>query len=156
MLAGGSSQYPRRRHHHHSGTPSPLQPPPLRESRPIGEGGDDALRQSTLPEMRTNVHGSGESDALAAERGTRTLPRDASTCTLWCAISLGALVRGHPLAQVRLYGVYVSPFLSAAFCLVRSAPMVSLLKHAADLHMHRPPTMSDVIPCLLFRLGSQG
>ncbi|CAB1105102.1 unnamed protein product [Ectocarpus sp. CCAP 1310/34] len=29
------------------------------------------------------------------------LPRDASTCILWCAIALGALVRGYPLAHVQ-------------------------------------------------------
>ncbi|CBN75199.1 hypothetical protein Esi_0072_0052 [Ectocarpus siliculosus] len=28
------------------------------------------------------------------------LPRDASTCILWCAIALGALVRGYPLPHV--------------------------------------------------------
>jgi len=38
------------------------------------------------------------SEAVAAVN--RPLPRDSKTCILWCAISLGALVRGCPLADV--------------------------------------------------------
>ncbi len=41
---------------------------------------------------------------VAASPGGRELPRDASTCLLWCAIALGALVRGCPLTQVGGYG----------------------------------------------------
>ena len=37
--------------------------------------------------------------AEAAEDGG-TRPRNASTCLLWCAIALGALVRGCPLTNV--------------------------------------------------------
>ncbi len=38
------------------------------------------------------------SEAVAAEN--RALPRNARTCILWCAIALGALVRGCPSADV--------------------------------------------------------
>ena len=36
----------------------------------------------------------------AAHAGSATLPRTTSTCLLWCAIALGALVRGSPLTHV--------------------------------------------------------
>lgn len=38
--------------------------------------------------------------SAAVTAGSAALPRDASTCILWCAIALGALVRGRPLSQV--------------------------------------------------------
>lgn len=41
----------------------------------------------------------GWHEAEPAEGG-RTRPRDASTCLLWSAIALGALVRGCPLEKV--------------------------------------------------------
>eukprot|EP00903_Cladosiphon_okamuranus_P006027 g5945.t1 len=40
---------------------------------------------------------------VTAMAGGKQLPSDASTCLLWCAIALGALVRGCPLATVERY-----------------------------------------------------
>ena len=40
------------------------------------------------------------SEAVTAD--DRVLPCDAPTCVLWCAIALGALVRGCPLSHVGL------------------------------------------------------
>lgn len=39
-------------------------------------------------------------DAVTVAVGGRNLPSDASTCLLWCAVALGALVRGSPLTTV--------------------------------------------------------
>lgn len=108
MLAGGSRQHPQH-HIRRGGVVSSSKPSSGCEQRLVGEGGGDA-RQTAFGEMSTkNVDGGCQSDVLAADRGTQVLPRDSSTCMLWCAVALGALVRGYPLAQV---GVYLPCYLS--------------------------------------------
>lgn len=97
MLAGGSPQY-----RNHSGASSPFQPSPLHEQGLVGEDSDDT-RQGVFGEMSAKVDEGCWSNALAADRGSQILPRDSSTCILWCAVALGALVRGRPVAQVGRY-----------------------------------------------------
>lgn len=112
MLAGGP---PRHGHHRHSGAPSPFQPSPWHQQETIGEGHEDT-RQRDFGEISTNVdEDCWSSNTLAAENETRALPRDSSTCMLWCAVALGALVRGHPVAQVG--------YISTVLCLLH--PRVS-------------------------------
>lgn len=88
MLAGSSLQ-----HQHRPGGPSPSHSSP-------GIVGEDAggVRQAAGERRVTSY--SGWSSALAAETRSGAVPRDPSTCILWCAIALGALVRGFPLDQV--------------------------------------------------------
>lgn len=99
MIAGGSPPYPRRRHQ--GAAPSSFRPSPIRCQGLVGEDCDDTRQQAAFGEISTKKDGrSCWSDALVGEGGTPRLPRDSSTCILWCAIALGALVRGHPMAQV--------------------------------------------------------
>ena len=111
MLTGGSKRDPPQQHD--GGTPSSLQSSPTRcQGREedkhgfVGEDVDDA-RQAAFGERSADVDGSCWSNALVVvdERGAELLPRDSSTCILWCAVALGALVRGHPIAQVRAFFV---------------------------------------------------
>lgn len=105
MLTDESPECPSR--HHHREAPSPFQPSPTccqgkednKHRGLVGEGYDDT-RQPAFGERSTNVDESWWSSALVDARGAQALPRDSSTCTLWCAVALGALVRGHPLSQV--------------------------------------------------------
>ena len=89
LLAGASLQ-----HHHHPRTPLPSPSSPGLVEEDIGgvrhavDGSSDATDDSAW------------SSALGAESGSGVLPRDPSTCVLWCAIALGALVRGVPLDHV--------------------------------------------------------
>lgn len=89
MLAGASRQY-----QYHPGAPSPSH---------ISSGlvGEDAagVRQATGKRSCADG-GSVWSNALAAGPGSGALPRNTSTCSLWCAIALGALVRGMPMDHV--------------------------------------------------------
>eukprot|EP00752_Nemacystus_decipiens_P006691 g6017.t1 len=109
MLAGRSANCAHQGHRH-SGARLPFRALPIcRQGRKgfeqeLGGKGLEGTRQPDSGEINTNVHGGCQSKALAAERGTRMLlPRDSSTCILWCAIALGALVRGHPLPEVGRY-----------------------------------------------------
>ena len=91
ILVGASLQ-----HQHHPRSPVPSHSPPGL----VGEDADGGLRQA-VAESSDRMDGSGDwSNALAAENGPGVLPRDASSCVLWCAIALGALVRGTPLDHV--------------------------------------------------------
>eukprot|EP00752_Nemacystus_decipiens_P002826 g2634.t1 len=98
MLAGAAIQ-----HHqeYHRGLHSPSQSSP-------GLVGDDsgAVRRQVVGESSDAVVDSAWSSALAAADGPAALPRDPSTCALWCAIALGALVRGYPLGQAKSYQYY--------------------------------------------------
>lgn len=89
MLAGASPQQ-----HHQPGALSRSHLPPAL----VGEGAGSVRR--AVGESSHTVGGSGWSNALATGNGPGALPRDASTCGLWCAIALGALVRGFPLDHV--------------------------------------------------------
>ena len=97
MTAGRSSSYPR--HDQNRGAPPLFQPSPWQEQGLVGDECDD-VAHSGSGEITTNVDGSLRNNALVAESGNPRLPRDSSTCMLWCAVALGALVRGYPLAQV--------------------------------------------------------
>eukprot|EP00903_Cladosiphon_okamuranus_P019499 g17932.t1 len=88
MLAGASLQHKR-----HLGTPSSSHSSP-------GHVGKDA---GGVGESSEDMDGSDWSNALAAEKGPAALPRDPSTCALWCAIVLGALVQGYPLDHVKSF-----------------------------------------------------
>lgn len=44
--------------------------------------------------------GSDWSNALAVGHGSEELPRDPATYALWCAIAIGALLKGSPLEHV--------------------------------------------------------
>lgn len=44
--------------------------------------------------------GTAEGVEFRTESGGRGLPMDPSTCVFWCAIALGALVRGSPFETV--------------------------------------------------------
>ena len=90
MLVGASLQ-----HQHHPRSPVPSHSPPGL----VGEDADGGVRQA-VGESSNAIGSSGWSNALAAEHGSGALPRDPSTCVLWCAIALGALVRGIPLDHV--------------------------------------------------------
>lgn len=85
MLTSASPQ-----HQHHPGAPLPSRP------RLGFVGGDDG----DTGEGSSGTGGSRWSNALAAKSGPVALPRDSPTCVLWCAIALGALVRGFPLDHV--------------------------------------------------------
>lgn len=89
MLAGASAQHGRRREAPWASDPSP------------GLVEEDAGGvRAGVGEVFDYVRDSGWSSALAAENGPGALPRDPSTCALWCAIAPGALVRGVPLDHV--------------------------------------------------------
>lgn len=67
-----------------------------------------APRPGRTPEEGDRSHvGADEVDALTpSDDSTRTtddghVPMDPSTCTFWCTVALGALVRGQPLESVR-------------------------------------------------------
>ena len=93
MLAGGASP----QHEYHTGAPSaPHVLPGL-----VEEDAGGYVRQA-VGESSDEIGDSAWSSALAAENGPGAMPRDPSTCALWCAIALGALVRGYPLGQVRV------------------------------------------------------
>lgn len=93
MLAGGSPQHSL---HHHSARPLLFQP-----SSTWCEHGFVDTTQDCFGDISAKKEASDWSDAPpAAGGGTPRLPRDSSTCILWCAIALGALVRGHPIPQV--------------------------------------------------------
>lgn len=73
----------------------------------LTRGQDDEEKTSMPVEDETEqAVGSGRqtvgswSEAVTADG--RVLPRNAPTCLLWCAIALGALVRGCPLSHVGL------------------------------------------------------
>eukprot|EP00903_Cladosiphon_okamuranus_P008652 g8295.t1 len=100
MLAGESTQHPHHCHHHDK-VGAPFQSSPIRCRERVREGKD--ARHSAFGEMSTNVEVAYQSNALAAELGTGVLPRDSSTCMMWCAVALGALVRGHPLPKAGRY-----------------------------------------------------
>lgn len=89
MLAGASL-----RHQLHAGAPSAPQPPPA-----LVEGIAGGVRHG-IGGNSHDVDDGGWSSALAAENESGALPRDTSTCVLWCATALGALVRGVPLDHV--------------------------------------------------------
>ena len=93
MLAGASMQnqcHPRAR--------APLLSHP--SSGLVEKDAGSGIRQA-VGESNDDVGGSDWSNALAAEKGpSGALPRDPATCVLWCAIALGALVRGIPLDHV--------------------------------------------------------
>lgn len=92
MLAGASLQ-----HQDHPGAPSaPQLLPEL-----VGEDAG-GVRQAGCESSNDVVGDSAWSNALTAESAPAALPRDPSTCALWCAIALGALVRGAPLEHVRV------------------------------------------------------
>lgn len=96
MLAGGSPQH---HLHHHSARPLLFQP-----SSTWCEHGFVDTTQDCFGDISAKKEASDWSDAPpVAEGGTPRLPRDSSTCILWCAIALGALVRGHPIPQVGLF-----------------------------------------------------
>ena len=94
MLADGLPQYG---HHHDGMAPSPFQRSPWHEQRLVGEVLYDT-EQST--DCGMNAGEGCWNNTPAAESGTRILPRDSSTCLLWSAVALGALVRGCPFSQV--------------------------------------------------------
>lgn len=149
MLAGESPQ--QRHNHHHSGKPLPFQPSPIRcqgsEADRLGLVGEDSddSRQGAFGEISTNVDGSCWSNALAAESGAQMLPRDSSTCILWCVVSLGALARGHPLAQVGVFPrVPILP-----------APPLPYFKTTFYVYACIGLTQSPAL-CRLFLLGSLG
>ncbi len=56
------------------------------------------------------------SEAVAT--GERALPRNASTCLLWCAIALGALVRGCPLSHVGSQGRATAECFRILYCCI--------------------------------------
>jgi len=64
----------------------PTPPPPI-------EGAED----NGVVDKNCQVEGRWSKTVLATDA---TLPRTTSTCLLWCAIALGALVRGCPLTHV--------------------------------------------------------
>lgn len=83
MLAGTSPQS----HQYTTRATSPLRSSP-------------GLVEEDADSVNSSVGDSAWRIALAAVRGSGALPRDPSTCVLWCAIALGALVRGVPLDHV--------------------------------------------------------
>lgn len=91
MLAGASLH-----HHRHPGAPAPSYSAP----RLVGEGNGGV--QQAVGESK-NASDGGWGTALAAEAGPAKMPRDASTCILWCSIALGALVRGCPVDHVGFF-----------------------------------------------------
>ena len=93
MLAGGPRQQCPYRRHRSRGREEED------EHGLDGEDLDDSLH-TAFGDTTASEDGSCQSDALTAESETSTMPRDSSTCILWCAVALGALVRGYPLAQV--------------------------------------------------------
>ena len=137
MLAGRSTQYPR--HHHRGGASSPFWASPTGSQGQSRAAGEQRLvsedfggaRQTSFGEIGTS--GSCWNNVLAAEGGVDTIPRDSSTCILWCAVALGALVRGHPLARVGAFARAISP---ASF-----TPTNHTSKHRANyLRGLHPPT----------------
>ena len=136
MLAGGP---PRHGHHRHSGAPSPFQPLPWHQQEAVGEGHEDA-RQSDFGEISTNVdEDCWSSNTLAAENKTRALPRDSSTCMLWCAVALGALVRGHPVAQVGL---------SPPFCVSCTRSLYRVSSREPFRYVHGLTKLQSSVPAL--------
>lgn len=73
-------------------------------------GGASTYGSLTIEENTSNyIVGSGDGGGgdqtgqcwtSAMTAGGATLPRNASTCILWCAVALGALVRGRPFSYV--------------------------------------------------------
>lgn len=55
------------------------------------------------------------SEAVVAAGGGK-LPSDASTCLLWCAIALGALVRGCPLTDVGVLCLHRNYYYCCCYC----------------------------------------
>ena len=128
MAAGrspGNSRYP-----HHTGEPSSIQPSPIRWQSQQADGHglltEDAgdSRQIAFGEFSANVDDASWSSALAAEPGPRVIPLDSSTCMLWCAIALGALVRGQPLAHVGAFVPSIS--LALSFVFHHNAPCIDI------------------------------
>eukprot|EP00752_Nemacystus_decipiens_P006693 g6017.t3 len=119
MLAGRSANCAHQGHRHNRAR-LPFRALPIgRQGRKgfeqeLGGEGFEGAGQTAFGEINTNVHGGYQSKALAAARGTRVvLPCDSSTCILWCAIALGALVRGHPLSEVGRYAYLAEDSLRA-------------------------------------------
>lgn len=80
-------------------------PPQSEPQMPSPFHGHDEDRRQEENEVPQALAGSGKTEGkwrAVLPGGDRTLPSDASTCILWCAIALGALVRGCPLAIVRV------------------------------------------------------
>ncbi|CAM9613649.1 unnamed protein product [Ectocarpus sp. 12 AP-2014] len=79
------------------GATTPARPPPAAARGWLVE--EDDTEEAPVSSVRTEE--ACWRNAVTTEDAT--LPRDASTCILWCAIALGALVRGYPLPQVQRY-----------------------------------------------------
>ena len=69
-------------------------PPPASAGSWLVE--DDDTKEAPVSTVRTEE----ASWRKAVTTRDAAPPRDASTCILWCAIALGALVRGYPLPHV--------------------------------------------------------
>eukprot|EP00752_Nemacystus_decipiens_P006689 g6015.t1 len=146
MLAGGSTQYPLNQNRRR--TPSSFQASPVRcqgieEDKYVVVGEDcDGARNTTFGDFSTIIDGSHWSNGLVDAREARTLPRDSSTCVLWSAIALGALVRGYPLHQVGRYAdlaedalrACLDPTLDTARACVATAIMCEFLNQPVKTH----------------------
>jgi len=114
MLEGGSPGKDRAvAAERHTRAPAPSAPDQFRDSsvgrqRHVGEGHCDFRSTGgEFGEREREDPGSCWRMVVAAESGAGVTPRDASTCILWCAVALGALARGCPLANVRGVGLVV-------------------------------------------------
>ena len=57
---------------------------------------------SQVPDDRDDSHAAVlPEDSLNPSLRGHQLPKDLSTCVLWCAVGLGALVKGNPVESVR-------------------------------------------------------
>lgn len=108
MLAGGlQGKHRAVTAKHLAGAPTPSAPDQLRDrsesqQRPVREGhGDFRSVGRELGDEERGDPGSCWRMVVAEKSGAGAAPRDSSTCLLWCAVALGALVRGCPLANVR-------------------------------------------------------
>ncbi|CAM9578249.1 unnamed protein product [Ectocarpus sp. 4 AP-2014] len=79
------------------GATTPARPPPAPAGGWLIE--EDDTEEAPVSSVRTEE--ACWRNAVTTEDAA--LPRDASTCILWCAIALGALVRGYPLPHVQRY-----------------------------------------------------
>eukprot|EP00752_Nemacystus_decipiens_P002827 g2635.t1 len=130
MLAGASRQ-----HQHHPGPSLPA-----RSSAGLVEDDAGAVGKNT-----DDVGDGAWSNALAFGSGSGVLPRGPATCALWCAIALGALVRGTPLDHARRYvelaqdsllACYIHATLGTARAYTAMAVLFNFLGEKAKSHQY--------------------
>eukprot|EP00903_Cladosiphon_okamuranus_P012449 g11660.t1 len=78
-----------------NGVPKP--PPPTAPARGV-QGESWQVEDGDIQSFRTADQEQG-CLGKAPNAKTQSPPQDSSTCQLWCAIALGALARGRPLAH---------------------------------------------------------